>query len=75
MSAPLVCSECGEEIPPGRSYTAVFVDPRANGEHAGLRIVGGCEHHPVPEIETAAAVLGSGGCLLDWLTLTLGMSS
>lgn len=63
----MICAGCDREIPETLSYFAVFYEQLPEHDHAQVRIVGGCVEHPVPKLDEARAVFGSGGCLLDYL--------
>lgn len=61
-ATPLICTPCGDQIA-GRAYLAVFRDEAGRG----IRMEVGCEHQPVPNVDEALAVFGSGGCLAYWI--------
>lgn len=58
--APLRCSPCNDEIPPGLKYLAVTHD------ESGLRLSVYCEHSTEPPPD-GATLLASLGCAMFWL--------
>jgi hypothetical protein len=57
----LVCTPCGHPLG-GKQHIAIF------RTETGLRLEIGCDHRVIPDLESAVAVVGSGGCLCDWLS-------